>query len=151
MRSECRFIHRPCGRCFHLARRWSSPAGAGVRDATQLSTGRSAPVHSARQAASSRRADCTNSIKTLALKTINLVELIPERLQRTLFEMWEGAAVNPAKRPAVRFNHEQGAGESLTLQQLVEQPRHRVSGFAKILHRGKGAIEKVFGRLTTRS
>jgi hypothetical protein len=37
------------------------------------------------------------------------------------------------------------------LQQLPEQQHHRVSGFAKILHRGKGAIEMVFGRLIARS
>jgi site-specific DNA recombinase len=42
---------------------------------------------------------------------------------------------NPPKRPAVRFNHARSAREvSLTLEQLVQQARHGVSGFPEIFH-----------------
>jgi hypothetical protein len=42
-----------------------------------------------------------------------------------------------------------GVAQPLTLQQLVDQSRHRVGGFPEIFHRSEGAIEETFDRLTT--
>jgi hypothetical protein len=37
-----------------------------------------------------------------------------------------------------------------SLQQLVEQPRHRVSGFVEKFHRGEGAIKENFDQVAIR-
>ena len=43
-----------------------------------------------------------------------------------------------------------GVAQPLALQQVVEQPRHRLGGLAEVLHRGEGAIQQILDRPATR-